>query len=168
MVKPQKHSIPQLKKKLAWINAKYSIPRIISPHVVELDVPSKIYPKFHVELLRKASEDPLPSQVTDDTQPTPKLIPNKDMTFSPEQTVEEILRADKFRRGRGWVRRLLVKWRGFSEPTWEDRADLEEVEELDKFEAKFGKGDGVGKNEGSRQGPRRSKEKKRKQKETLN
>ena len=143
---------PQLKKKLAWVNAKYSVTKVISSHVVELDVPSQIYPKFHVELLRKASDDPLPSQIKDDTQPTPILIENENLEINPEQRVQRILRAEKFRRGRGWVRRVLVKWEGFAEPTWENRCDLEKVEALDKFEAKFGSGDGVGENEGPRQG----------------
>ncbi|KHJ30263.1 hypothetical protein EV44_g0256 [Erysiphe necator] len=51
-----------------------------------------------------------------------------------------------------WVRRVLVIWKGFAEPNWEDRADMEDVEALDLFESKFGKGDGVGENEGARQG----------------
>ena len=104
--------------------------------------------------MRKANEDPLPSQSTDDTQPPPILVQNDDLLSSPEQTVDRILRVEKFRRGKGLVRRVLVKWKGFAEPTWEDRVDLEEVEALDDFEKKFGKGDGVGENEGSRQGPK--------------
>ena len=65
---------PQPKKKLAWVNAKYKVTKVISPHVVELDVPSKVFPRFHVELLRRASEDPLPSQLSDDSQPEPIMI----------------------------------------------------------------------------------------------
>ncbi|KAI0991602.1 hypothetical protein K3495_g16585, partial [Podosphaera aphanis] len=145
---------PQPKKKLAWVNAKYSVTRIISPHVVELDVPSKIHPRFHVELLRKASEDPLPSQQQEDSQPPPEIIDTEEGAI-PEQVVERILRADKFRRGRGWVRRVLVKWKNFAEPSWEDRADLEDVEALDQFEAKYGVGDSVGEDEGARQGSSR-------------
>lgn len=45
-----------------------------------------------------------------------------------------------------------MKWRGFAEPTWEDRADLEDVTALDDFEVEFGKGDNVGLNVGARQG----------------
>lgn len=148
---------PQPKKKLAWVNAKYKITKIISPHVVELDVPSKIWPRFHVELLRRASEDPLPSQILDDVQPSPILVPRLDGQIQPEQIVEKILRAEKFRKGKSWVRRVLVKWKGFAEPNWEDRADLEDVKELDVFESIFGKGDGVGVDEGARQGLRKKK-----------
>ncbi|KAI0994581.1 hypothetical protein K3495_g13600, partial [Podosphaera aphanis] len=130
---------------------------IISPHVVELNVPSKIWPRFHVELLRKASNDPLPSQIQDDSQPTPELV--KEPNSEPEHIVERILRAERVRRGRGFVRRLLVKWKDFAEPNWEDRSELEDVEALDRFEAQFGSGDGVGEEEGARQGHSRKKKK---------
>lgn len=72
---------PQPKKKLAWVNAKYTVTKVISPHVVELDVPSKIWPKFHVDLLRKANINPLPSQVQDDSQPTPILVPDGEKIY---------------------------------------------------------------------------------------
>ncbi|KAI0993806.1 hypothetical protein K3495_g14378, partial [Podosphaera aphanis] len=156
---------PQPKKKLAWVNAKYSVTKVISPHVVELDVPSKVWPRFHVELLRKASQDPLPSQLQDDIQPAPKISGDHPDDV-PEQTVERILRAERMRRGRGHVRRLLVKWKGFAEPTWEDRSELEETEALDNFEAEFGSGDGVGEDEGARQGNRKLKKKKKNFKNT--
>ncbi|KAI1002406.1 hypothetical protein K3495_g5798 [Podosphaera aphanis] len=84
-------------KKLAWVNAKYSVTREISPHVVELEVPSQICPRFHVDLLRKASSDPLPSQVQDDSQPDPAFAEGQNA--EPEQTVERILMAERVRRG---------------------------------------------------------------------
>ena len=143
---------PQPKKKLAWVNAKYTVMRVISPHVVELDVPSKIWPHFHVQLLRLANDDPLPSQVKDDSQPPPVLPDNLNGNSEPEQFVERILRAEKMRRGRGWVRKVLVKWHGFAEPNWEERSALESTIALDEFEATYGKGDGVGCDEGGRQG----------------
>ncbi|KAI0997918.1 hypothetical protein K3495_g10276 [Podosphaera aphanis] len=91
---------PQPKKKLAWVNAEYTVTKVISPHAMELDVPSKIWPRFHVDLLRKTSEDPLPFQIQDDSQPAP-LTDATDPNADPEQTVERILRAEKIRRGRG-------------------------------------------------------------------
>lgn len=69
---------PLPKKKLAWINAKYSITKMISPHVVELDVPSRIWPCFHINLLRQVGTDSFPSQITDDGQPPPIFPPNLD------------------------------------------------------------------------------------------
>ncbi|KAI0992598.1 hypothetical protein K3495_g15587 [Podosphaera aphanis] len=147
---------PQPKKKLAWINAKYKVTKVISPHVVQLDVPSKIWPQFHVELLRKASEDPLPSQIQDDVQPAPILQSGED---SPEQTVDKILYARAVRRGKGWIRRVLVKWDKFAEPTWEDRSELEETIALDKFESLFGSKDDVGEAEFATYGQKKKKKK---------
>ncbi|KAI0996870.1 hypothetical protein K3495_g11311 [Podosphaera aphanis] len=144
---------PQPKKKLAWVI------KVISPHVVELDVPTKIWPRFHVDLIRRAGEDPLPSQIQDDSQPPPVMVTEGHRT-SPEQVVQRILRAEKVLRGRGWVRRVLVKWKGFAEPTWEDRSELENMKAMDAFEDRFGKGDGVGELEGARQGKNKKKNKK--------
>jgi hypothetical protein len=38
-------------------------------------------------------------------------------------------------RGRGWVRELLVKWEGYTRPTWEPANALEETEALDLYKA---------------------------------
>ncbi|KAI1000890.1 hypothetical protein K3495_g7309 [Podosphaera aphanis] len=90
---------PQPKKKLAWVNAKYKVTKIILPHVVELDAPSKIFPRFHVELLRKASGDPLPSQPQNDSQSEPVMVKSDNAKAEPEHFVERILRAERIRRG---------------------------------------------------------------------
>lgn len=116
---------PQPKKKFSWVNAKCTVTRIISPHIIELDVPLRIHQRFHVQLLKRACEDPLPSQIRDDAQPPP-VFPETEAAVNsevePEQFVEKILRAEKVRRGRGWIRRVLVKWQNFAESTWEDRS----------------------------------------------
>jgi hypothetical protein len=39
--------------------------------MVELSVPAAIYPRFHVDLLRRAHKDPVLGQETDDAQPPP-------------------------------------------------------------------------------------------------
>lgn len=46
----------------------------------------------------------------------------------------------------------MVKWKGFAEPTWEERAELEDVEAMDQFEVKYGLGDNVGEDDSARQG----------------
>ena len=71
-----------------------------------------------------------------------------------EQVAEKILRAEKRSRERGFRRELLVKWKQYEEPNWEPRVNLEETEALDKFEAKYGKGDYVGESVGARIGTR--------------
>ncbi|KAI0992546.1 hypothetical protein K3495_g15639, partial [Podosphaera aphanis] len=143
-------STPQLSKKLSWINAKYRVTSIISPHVVELDVPSSIWPRFHVDLLKRDPHDPLPSQISGDLQPSPLIKANGEK----EQVVEKILRAKRRSCGLGFRRELLVKWKQYEEPNWEPRVNLEETEALDIFEAKYGDGDNVGEIVGARTGSR--------------
>jgi hypothetical protein len=147
---------PQLSKKLSWTQAKYTVEKQISPMVYELaDLPSAIHNRFHVDLLRRAATDALPSQKTDDAQPPP-LVPQTEENEA-EFEVERILRAEKKRVGRGWVRQLLIKWKGYADPDWQPRSLFTEVQDLDRFEAKYGKGDGVGEDIGARTGARRSR-----------
>jgi hypothetical protein len=124
-------------KKLAWLHAKYTVTKVISSHVYELDVPQGVWPRFHVDLIRPAYEDPLPSQKTTDYQPPPVFtdISNPDNN---EWEVESISRARTKRRGRGSYRQVLVKWRGYAEPTWEPLENLKGTQALDEFEAKYG------------------------------
>ncbi|KAL5590152.1 uncharacterized protein BROUX77_007040 [Berkeleyomyces rouxiae] len=145
-------STPQISKKMSWVNAKYRVTKVVSPHVVELDVPTNIYPKFHVDLIKRAAGNPLPSQKTDDTQP-PALEENE--YGEPEYLVERILRSRRRRVGRGYRREVLVKWAGYAEPDWRPRADFEETEALETFEAEFGDEDDVGEPQtGAMTGPR--------------
>ena len=46
---------------------------------------------------------------------------------------------EKVRRGRGWLRLILVKLKGFAELTREDRADLGDEEAMDYFIALYAK-----------------------------
>ena len=75
-------------------------------------MPTGIHPRFHVELVRRASDNPLPSQIVDDSQPGPLLPDNLDDgdgNGEKEYAMEKILRVERVRRGRGWQRRALVK-----------------------------------------------------------
>lgn len=105
-------STPQPPQKLAWKNTKYKIHnnKVVFPHVVELDVLSKIFPRFHVQLIKKSYQAPLPSQVKDNTQPPPDFPSSENLNqVVGEQFLEKILKAEKISRGRGWVHRVLVK-----------------------------------------------------------
>jgi hypothetical protein len=103
---------PQLLKKLFWLNAKYEIIKIISSHVMELNVPGHIHPRFHVNLLKWAGNDPFPSQIRDDTQPPPLFVDGE-----PEYTIEEIKKAQLKEVGKGSRRKVLIKWKGYKKET---------------------------------------------------
>lgn len=74
---------PRPTKKFAWLHAKYKITKVISPHVVELDIPTGIYPRFHVDLLKRAAINPLLSQRQDDNlhDPIDNTLPREDQEF---------------------------------------------------------------------------------------
>ncbi|KAJ5874466.1 uncharacterized protein N7529_002896 [Penicillium soppii] len=99
MVKPTEH----------WLHARYTVLEVPSSHTVRLGVPTGIHPVFHVDLIRPAADDPLPSQIVDDPQPPPLEIDGE-----LEYDVEEILAARTKRVGRGSRREVLVRWTGYS------------------------------------------------------
>jgi hypothetical protein len=119
-------------KKLDWLNAKYEVTEVISSHSYRLNTPPGIHSVFHVSMLKRAGDDPLPSQVQDDTQPPPIIAED---TGEQEWFVEEILKARKERRDY----QVLVKWTGYAQSTWEPLSALLDTEALDRFEAKHGK-----------------------------
>ena len=100
-------------KKLEWIALPYRVLACIDTHVIQLDTPPGIHPVFHVSLVKKAAEDPLPSQLTIDNESgmifdTPKDPSSVTINSDGEYTIKRILRHRC--QGRGW--RLLVKWLG--------------------------------------------------------
>ena len=147
-------STPQVSKKLAWLNAKYRVQKVVSPYIVELDVPMGIFLRFYVDLLKGAAKDPLPLQVIENAQPPPLIPATEDREA--EYKVERILCAENNKRGRGKRREVLVKWTGYTDCTWEPRTSLENTMALDEFEARYGLGDGIGEdNTRAMIGPRR-------------
>ncbi|KAI0995454.1 hypothetical protein K3495_g12725, partial [Podosphaera aphanis] len=127
-------STPQLSKKLAWLHAKYEDTAVPNPLTAELNVPGNIHKRFHVELVKRAGNDPFPSQKRDDAQN--EAI--KDDLDEPEFEIESILRARTIRRGRGRYRQALVKWAGWVEPSWEPIEYVMDTIALDNFEGKYG------------------------------
>lgn len=125
---------PRPSKKLDWLHRKYRVTKVLGSHNVELDVGSRIWPRFHVDLLRRASSDPLPGQVTVDPQPAPLRNEDDELEFE----VEDILCAQTQRLGRGVIRRALVRWRGYTQLNWEPVENLQDVEALDRFEERYG------------------------------
>ena len=139
--------------------------KVISPYVVELDIPTGIFPRFYVNLLKRTAKDPLPSQITDNVQPPPLVPQSKDQ--NEEFQVKRILKAKEKRIGRGSRREVFVKWTGYAEPFWHPRSDFEDTEALEKFEKRFEKGDSVGEEDQEAiTGPKKSTRRKNKKKAT--
>jgi len=119
-------------KKLDALHHKYTVTKVISPHVVELNVPGAIYPRFHVDQVKRAGTEPPAGQTQDDTQPPP--IEDEDA----EWLVDSILCARWKKLGRGRRRECLVKWQGYYEPTWVPLENVEDTVALDEFERLYG------------------------------
>ncbi|KAI0993154.1 hypothetical protein K3495_g15030 [Podosphaera aphanis] len=118
-----------------WLRGKYTVSKVLGSHNVELaGLPKNISNVFHVDQIRRASDDPLPAQELHDEQPPPITTADGEE----EQYVEEILCARTVKRGKGSRRLVLVRWKGFADPAWEPLENLEETEALDRFEEKYG------------------------------
>ena len=74
----QQYSTGRTSKKLDWKNAKYTVLEVIDSHSVKLDTPLGPHPVFHVDRIKLASSDPLPSQEVDDSQPPALQVEEED------------------------------------------------------------------------------------------
>jgi hypothetical protein len=81
---------------------------VLSSYIVRLGVPTGIHLVFHIDLIRPIADNPLPSQIMDDSQPPPLEI-DRELEYD----VEEILAARTKRVGRGSRREVLVRWTSY-------------------------------------------------------
>jgi hypothetical protein len=79
---------------------------------MELNVPRHIYPRFYKDLLKRAEDDPLLSQIRDDTQPPSLFIDGE-----PQYTIEEVKKARLKKVGKRNRRKVLVKWKEYKKKT---------------------------------------------------
>jgi hypothetical protein len=78
-----------------------------------------------VDLLRRAEDDLLLSQIRDNTQ-FPPLFINGEL----EYIIKEIKKARLKKMGKGSCRKVLIKWKEYKEETWESREEFLETEAL--------------------------------------
>jgi hypothetical protein len=79
---------------------------------MKLNIPGHIYPRFYVNLLKRAENDLFSSQIRDKTQPSPLFIDSE-----PEYIIEEIKRDRLKKVGKGSHREILIKWKGYKKET---------------------------------------------------
>ena len=118
-------------KKLDWVALPYKVVEIIGTHAVRLDTPPGVHSVFHVSLVKRARNDPLPSQRLDHSEPLAISANDADADHvQGEYVVERIL--DHRKRGAGY--QVLVEWRGWAEPSWEPRSTLTTTTAMDVYE----------------------------------
>jgi hypothetical protein len=122
-------------KKLDAKHAKFTVTKVIGSHSFELNI-KNVHPVFHSDLLRPASDDPFPSQRTNDSQPIPTVLGAT--AEEDEYDIEEIQSHRTKKIGRRKVNQLLVKWRGYARASWELDWQVDECAALDAYEAKLG------------------------------
>jgi hypothetical protein len=123
-------------KKFSPRHALHTVTRVISSHAYELDTEGNSEKVFHIQHLRPAATDPLPSQIQDDYRPAPLTTIDND----PEWAVESIT-DHRWHASRGMRKpkqQFLVKWVGYVTPTWQWLEDVNETAALDEWIKKEG------------------------------
>jgi hypothetical protein len=83
---------------------------------------------FHVMLLRKAADNPLPSQIV--YEPQPLALSQND--GSEEYEIEKILN-HAFLGNKHKTLKLLVKWKNYTKPTWESDNEFKDTKAYDEY-----------------------------------
>jgi hypothetical protein len=118
-------------KKLDWKSRKFQVARVRDPYWVELEVPWQTR-TYHVDLLRPAADDPLPSQQPGDTDPGAIVVQESDQEDHLEYVVEDIV-DERVRQGQPQHK---VKWKGYNVLTWEPREHVIDTEAYGRWIAR--------------------------------
>jgi transposase InsO family protein/predicted aspartyl protease len=120
-------------RKLDWLQAKYTVTATPTPLTVTLDLPGSMHKTVHVDLVERAADDPLSSQILTDSRPGP-AVELEDVDESLQEWEVEAILQEKNARGRG-KKQVLVKWKGWLKPSWHPKEDFLDTEALQTFEA---------------------------------
>ncbi|KAK1914079.1 hypothetical protein P3342_007325 [Pyrenophora teres f. teres] len=85
---------------------------------------------FHVDKLRPAANDPLPSQQTDDSNPAAIVVRDQD---EDEDHLECIVHSITDERIRNGETQYFISWEGYDEGSWEPAAYVKDVKALDDW-----------------------------------
>jgi hypothetical protein len=92
---------------------------------MELNILGHIYPKFHVDLLKRAEDDLFLSQICDNTQLSPLFIDGE-----PQYIIKEIKKTRLKKMSKRSRRKVLVKWKKYKKETWKPREKFLKTEAL--------------------------------------
>ena len=109
-------------KKLDWKRiGPFVVKRMVSPYAYELDLPvsMKIHPVFHVSLLSLAPSNPVPGQ---QQAPPPPIEIEGEQEWEVDQVMDSRRRYGRLE--------YLVKYVGYSEPSWQPASDLDHAPDL--------------------------------------
>ncbi len=65
-------------KKLDWLTLPYQVTELVGLHTLQLNVPPGIHDVFHVDLVKRAASDALPSQMQDSLELQPLEVAGKE------------------------------------------------------------------------------------------
>jgi predicted aspartyl protease len=117
-------------KKLDWKCEKYQVARVRDPYWVELAVPWETK-TYHVDKLRPAASDPLPSQQINDSNPAAVVV--RDDAQEEEHLEWHVENITEERRRQG-NKQYLVKWTGYPTLTWEPEEHLQDTKALQAWQ----------------------------------